>query len=98
MVARFDQELAEILTVKEKASIFELTKVFGSKKEAFSLTVNISTKIVFICLQEICGIDIQDKMMDEMKNIHFNFKKTRLFVDFDDFGPESLPYKVISFY
>ena len=43
LVARFDQELAEILTVKEKASIFELTKVFDSKMEAFSLTANFST-------------------------------------------------------
>ena len=39
---RFDQELAEILTFKEKVSFFELTKVFDSKMEAFSLTVNFS--------------------------------------------------------
>ena len=66
--------------------------------EAFSLTANISTKTVFICLQELCGIDTQDQVMDQMKNIHFIFKKTCLQCDFDDFGPESLPYKVISFY
>ena len=43
LVARFDQELAEILTFKEKVSFFELTKVFDSKMEAFHLTVNFST-------------------------------------------------------
>ena len=43
LVARFDQELAEILTFKEKVSFFELTKVFDSKMEAFYLTVNFST-------------------------------------------------------
>ena len=33
--------------------------------------------------------------MDQMKNIHFRFKKTCLLCDFDDFGPESLPYKAL---
>ena len=48
---------------------------------------------VFICLQDLCGIDTQDQVMDQMKNIHFKFKKTCLLCDFDYFGPKSLPYK-----
>ena len=39
---------------------------------------------VFICLQDLCGIDTQDQVMDQMKNIHFIFKKTCLQSDFDE--------------
>ena len=61
-------------------------------KDASSVCLKQSVRWAF---KELCGIDTQDQVMDQMKNIHFNFKKTCLLCDFDDFGPESVPYKAL---
>ena len=59
-------------------------------KDSSSVCLKQSMRWAF---KELCGIDTQDQVMDQMKNIHFKFKKTCLLCDFDYFGPKSLPYK-----